>query len=63
MVSSVFAQAETTAEEKTEKATAKRRNEARKKGQVAQSKELSSVLILMRNITFLYFRKRKHVRE
>ena len=47
--------AETPAEEKTEKATAKRRNEARKKGQVAQSKELSSVLILMTTLGVFYF--------
>lgn len=42
-------------EEKTEKATAKRRGEARKKGQVAQSKEITSVSILMTTLGVFYF--------
>ena len=47
--------AEAAAQEKTEKATPRRRQEARKKGQVAQSKEISSVLILMTTIGVFYF--------
>jgi flagellar biosynthesis protein FlhB len=39
--------AEASAQERTEKATPKRRQEARKKGQVAQSREIPSVMILM----------------
>ena len=39
--------AEESSQEKTEQATPKRRDEARKKGQVARSSELSSVAILM----------------
>ena len=46
---------EATTEEKTEKATPKRRSAARKKGQVAQSKEVSSVLILMTTLAVFYF--------
>jgi flagellar biosynthetic protein FlhB len=42
-------------QERTEKATAKRRQEARRKGQVAQSRELPSVLILMTAMSFFYF--------
>jgi flagellar biosynthetic protein FlhB len=42
-------------QERTEKATPKRRREARKKGQVAQSRELPSVLILMTAMGFFYF--------
>jgi flagellar biosynthetic protein FlhB len=42
-------------QERTEKATAKRRQEARRKGQVAQSREISSVLILMTAMGFFYF--------
>ena len=37
--------AEESSQEKTEQATPKRRDEARKKGQVARSSELSSVAI------------------
>ena len=47
--------AETAAQEKTEKATPRRRRDARKKGQVAQSKEISSVLILMTTMGVFYF--------
>ena len=42
-------------QERTEKATAKRRQEARRKGQVAQSREISSVLILLTAMGFFYF--------
>ena len=42
-------------EERTEKATARRREEARKKGQVAQSREIPSVLILITSLGFFYF--------
>ena len=47
--------AEAAAQEKTEKATPRRRQEARKKGQVAQSREISSVLILMTTMGVFYF--------
>jgi len=46
---------ENTGQEKTEQATPKRKQEARKKGQVAQSKEISSVMILMTSTAFFYF--------
>jgi flagellar biosynthetic protein FlhB len=42
-------------EEKTEKATPKRRSQARKKGQVAHSREVSSVVIIMTTLSVLYF--------
>jgi flagellar biosynthetic protein FlhB len=42
-------------QERTEKATAKRREEARRKGQVAQSREIPSVLILMTAMVVFYF--------
>ena len=42
-------------QERTEKATGKRRKEARRKGQVAQSREIPSVLILMTAMGFFYF--------
>ena len=42
-------------QERTEKATGKRRQEARRKGQVAQSRELPSVLILLTAMGFFYF--------
>jgi flagellar biosynthetic protein FlhB len=45
---------ETGGQERTEKATPKRRRDARKKGQVAQSRELSSVMILMTALGFFY---------
>lgn len=41
--------------ERTEKATAKKRAKARREGQVAQSKEVSSVVILMTALGVLYF--------
>jgi len=46
---------ENSGQEKTEKATGKKRSEARKKGQVAQSKEISSVMILMTSLGIFYF--------
>ena len=42
-------------QERTEKATPKRRQQARRKGQVAQSRELPSVLILLTAMGFFYF--------
>ena len=42
-------------QERTEKATAKRREEARRKGQVPQSREIPSVLILMTAMGVFYF--------
>jgi len=46
---------ENAGQEKTERATPKRRQEARKKGQVAQSREISSAMILMASLGFFYF--------
>jgi flagellar biosynthetic protein FlhB len=46
---------ETGGQERTEKATPKRRQQSRKKGQVAQSREIPSVLILMTALGFFYF--------
>ena len=46
---------ESSGQERTEKATPKRRRDARKKGQVAQSRELPSVMILMTALGFFYF--------
>ena len=46
---------ESNGQEKTEKATGKKRQEARKKGQVAQSKEISSVMIMMTALGVFYF--------
>jgi flagellar biosynthesis protein FlhB len=46
---------ENTGQERTEQATPKRKQEARKKGQVAQSKEISSVMIVMVSTAFFYF--------
>ncbi len=42
-------------QERTEKATPKRRQQARRKGQVASSREIPSVLILMTAMGFFYF--------
>jgi flagellar biosynthetic protein FlhB len=42
-------------QEKTEPATPKKRQEARKKGQVAQSREISSVAVLLGALTVFYF--------
>ena len=46
---------ETAGQEKTEKATPKKREEARKKGQVASSREVSSAMVLMSSMGFFYF--------
>ncbi len=46
---------ESAGQEKTEKATGKKLSEARKKGQVAQSKEISSVMIMMTALGIFYF--------
>lgn len=42
-------------QDKTEQATPKKKEDARKKGQVAKSRELSSVAILMTGALYLYF--------
>jgi flagellar biosynthetic protein FlhB len=46
---------ENSGQERTEKATPKRRQQARRKGQVAISKEIPSVMILMTAMAFFYF--------
>lgn len=46
---------ESAGQERTEKATGKKREEARRKGQVAQSKEISSAMILMASLGIFYF--------
>ena len=46
---------ETGGQERSEKATPKRREQAREKGQVAQSKEVSSVVILIAALGLFYF--------
>ena len=46
---------ENTGQEKTEPATPKRRQEARKKGKVAQSREIPSVMILTASLGIFYF--------
>jgi flagellar biosynthetic protein FlhB len=45
-------------QEKTEPATPKRREEARKKGQVGKSREIPSVAVLAAGVIFLYFEAR-----
>ena len=47
--------AEDSYSERTEQATPKRREEARKKGQIAKSREIPSVLILLGGASTLYF--------
>jgi flagellar biosynthetic protein FlhB len=47
--------AENAGQEKTEKATGKKRSEARKKGQVAQSRDVSSAMILLASAGFFHF--------
>jgi len=42
-------------QDRTEKATPKKRDEARKKGQVARSREIPSVLVLLSALTVFYF--------
>jgi flagellar biosynthetic protein FlhB len=46
---------ETGGQERTEKGTAKRRQQSRRRGQVAQSREIPSVLILITALGFFYF--------
>jgi len=46
---------ENAGQEKTEKATGKKRSEARRKGQVALSREISSTMILMTALGIFYF--------
>lgn len=46
---------ESAGQERTEKATGKKRAEARRKGQVAQSREISSAMILMTAMGVFYF--------
>ena len=46
---------ESAGQERTEKATGKKRAQARRKGQVAQSREISSVMILMTSLGIFYF--------
>jgi flagellar biosynthesis protein FlhB len=46
-------------QEKTEPATPKRREEARKKGQVGKSREVVSVAVLLAGILFLFFQGKK----
>ena len=41
-------------QEKTEQATPKKRSEARKKGQVAKSREIPSVAVLLAGLSTLY---------
>ncbi len=47
--------AENSLQDRTERATPKRRQDARKKGQVAQSREVSSVMILMMSLGVFFF--------
>jgi flagellar biosynthetic protein FlhB len=47
--------AENAGQEKTEKATGKKRSEARRKGQVAQSRDVSSAMILLASVGFFHF--------
>ena len=47
--------AENSYQDRTEKATPKRRQDARKKGQVAQSREIPSAMILLASLVFFYF--------
>ena len=46
---------ENSGQERTERATPKRKQEARKKGQVAKSKDLSAVAVLSAGVLYLYF--------
>ncbi len=50
-------------QEKTERATPKRRQETRKKGQVGKSKELSSIAVLGAGAVYLFFRGKHHTLE
>ena len=46
---------DSTDQERTEQATPKKRGDARKKGQVAKSKEVPSVMVLLSALTVFYF--------
>jgi flagellar biosynthetic protein FlhB len=46
---------QTSLQDKTEPATAKKREDARKKGQVAKSREITSAAILLAGLLFLFF--------
>ena len=46
---------ETAGQERTEKATPKKREQARKKGQVAISREVSSAMVMLASLGFFYF--------
>ena len=50
-------------QEKTEQATPKRREEARKKGQVAKSQEIASAAILLACLTYFYFDSTRLVKK
>jgi flagellar biosynthesis protein FlhB len=47
--------AENQDQEKTEKATPKKKDDARKKGQIAQSREIPSVMVLLSALSVFYF--------
>ena len=47
--------ADSAGQERTERATSKRRQEARKRGQVALSREIPSTLILLTSLGVFYF--------
>ena len=42
-------------QEKTERATPKKKEEAREKGQIAQSREIPSVMVLLSALSVFYF--------
>ena len=42
-------------QDKTEQATPKRRQEAKKKGEVGKSRELTSIAVLSAGVVYLYF--------
>ena len=50
-------------QEKTESATPKRREDSRKKGQVAKSRELSSIAVLSAGAIYLFFQGEAHTME
>jgi len=50
-------------QEKTERATPKRREDSRKKGQVAKSRELSSIAVLSAGAIYLFFQGKAHTME
>ena len=55
--------AEQSFQDKTEPATPKKREDARKKGQVAKSREISSVAILTTGIVYMFFNARSMTME